>query len=142
MLITYAKNMLYICTVCKQCCVLLVCSALSMEMLILQHIFSGDRIQVWWKGYRKVKSLQDGIYGIFRALCRKSTYNTHIFYRGKVESCRTFRETLISCILCISNWLIEDWNCKYIQLKRGNHYCLNDHVFAFKKYLLNGPEIT
>lgn len=35
--------MLYICTVCKQCCVLLVCSALFMEMLVLQHIFRRDR---------------------------------------------------------------------------------------------------
>lgn len=35
--------MLYICTVCKQCCVLLVFRALSVEMLVLLHIFSGDR---------------------------------------------------------------------------------------------------
>lgn len=45
--------MFYIYTVCKQRCVLLVCSALSMEMLALQHILGGIGIQVFM-----VESLQ------------------------------------------------------------------------------------
>lgn len=122
--------MLYICTVCKQCCVLLVCSALSMEMSYRSIYLEGPGTQIGRKVYRKVKSLQDGIYGIFSVLCRKSTYNAYIFspkQSGILQN--VLGSCVISCILHLRKLLIEDWNCKYIQLKRGSHFCCNDHGF-------------
>lgn len=49
--------------------------------------------------------------------------------------------SVISCIVHIFKWVRKDLKCKYIHLKRGNHYCFNDHVFTFKNYLLNGSGI-
>lgn len=61
----------------------------------------GIGTQVWQKDYREVKFPQGGIYGIFRALCRKSTYTTYVFYKDKVESCRTLLEALLFHVLSI-----------------------------------------
>lgn len=52
----------------------------------------------WQKDYREMKSLQDGIYGIFRVLCR----NLHkIHFPQKVESCRVLGEALLFPVFSI-----------------------------------------
>lgn len=86
-------------------------------------------MEVWWEDYGRVKSLQDGIYGIFRVLCRKSAYNTHIFCTDEVRSCGMFREALIPHVPHTSTLLIDVQNSKYIQPQRGRQYFFNDHFF-------------
>ena len=122
--------MLYVCTVCKQHCVLLVCSALSVEMLVLQHIFRRDRnssmaerlqrseIPTGWNLWNFQSTLQKIYIHYLRFLQRQS---------GILQN--ALGSSVISCVVHISKWFIEDWNCRYIQLKRGNHYCFNGIFF-------------
>lgn len=73
-----------------------------MEMSYCSIYLEGLGTQVGWKVYRKVKSLQDGIYGIFSVLCRKSTYSIYIFFfKDKVESRRMFWEGLLFHVFSI-----------------------------------------
>lgn len=71
-----------------------------MEMSYHSIYLEGLGTQVGWKVNRKVKSLQDGIYGIFSVLCRKSTYNIYIFLqRQSGISQSVLGSSVISCIL-------------------------------------------
>lgn len=101
--------MLYICTVCKQCCVLLVCSALSMEMLVLRHIFSGDR------NSSMVESLQKSeipagwdLWNFQCALQKIYIQYLHSLQRQSGILQNVVGSSVISRIIHLSKWFIED----------------------------------
>lgn len=117
--------MLYICTICKQCCVLLACSALSLETLALQHIFRGARNSSMVGRLQKSETAAGWDLWNFQSALQK-IYIQYLHFLQRLSGIlqNVLGSSVISCILHISKWLIKDWNCKYIHLKGGSHFAL------------------
>lgn len=101
--------MLYICTICKQCCVLLVCSALSLETLALQHIFRGARNSSMVGRLQKSEIAAGWDLWNFQSALQK-IYMQYLHFLQRLSGIlqNVLESSVISCILHISKWLIKD----------------------------------